>query len=531
MKYSQAYEGLSKEWKNTCRILLKEEIGELSDFSGYLQKYIEPVRAQKSSLSQKSITLSNDAACPPKRVIGMEELGVYAKKTEKIKLDINQIKDIDSIISSLEEKFYYCGNVVLGNSSNVENSHRCTNTNYALASHEVADCQYISNSTMARYCEYIFGSSIMGETKYLINVLYSTKSVRCMECTHPLRSSDCYFGANLEDCSDCMFSFNLKNKNNSIGNLPLEKSKYMQIKQKLLSEIARKLKKEKNMRGIIELIAGIPSPSTPKERPEYVFKTQHPPSKEVEEAFQATTKVLLGKPLSNLQTYEKYLLANTKKPISAKSAISSKPLHAIPMLFNRELKNSFVSRDEAAELSSRRISPQSADELSLENMDKILHEIKYTCPQVILGENEDVEESVVYNTSRHCYGGSVYYFAKYCAYCFWPRNSEYIFGSTSVFSSKFCLACHYSSSLTRCFELSDCNNCSDCYFCHNVENCTECMFCFNTKAKRYAIGNVEYPKEVYLKLKKKIQEEIFAKLEKDKKLDLNIFNLGCKKNG
>lgn len=54
------------------------------------------------------------------------------------------------------------------------------------------------------------------------------------------------------------------------------------------------------------------------------------------------------------------------------------------------------------------------------------------------------------------------------------------------------------------------------------------MFCFNVKAKRYAIGNVEYPKEEYLRVKKLVLDEIAAKLEKGKKLEWSIFNVGSK---
>jgi len=49
------------------------------------------------------------------------------------------------------------------------------------------------------------------------------------------------------------------------------------------------------------------------------------------------------------------------------------------------------------------------------------------------------------------------------------------------------------------------------------------------KAKRYAIGNVEMKKEEYLKIKKLVLTEIANKLEKDKKLDLNIYNVGGRK--
>ena len=56
------------------------------------------------------------------------------------------------------------------------------------------------------------------------------------------------------------------------------------------------------------------------------------------------------------------------------------------------------------------------------------------------------------------------------------------------------------------------------------------MFCFNAKSLRYAIANKEYPKEEYLRIKKLILDELNSRLEKSKKLEMSIFNIGCHKN-
>ncbi|MCX6773028.1 MAG: hypothetical protein NTV88_04640 [Candidatus Micrarchaeota archaeon] len=54
------------------------------------------------------------------------------------------------------------------------------------------------------------------------------------------------------------------------------------------------------------------------------------------------------------------------------------------------------------------------------------------------------------------------------------------------------------------------------------------MFCFNTKAKRYAIGNVELGREAYLKIKKLVQAQIIAELEKTHSLKYDIYNIGTR---
>ena len=48
----------------------------------------------------------------------------------KVKLGINEIKDIDSALDALAGNVAYSGNIVLGNSGFVERSNRCANAYY-----------------------------------------------------------------------------------------------------------------------------------------------------------------------------------------------------------------------------------------------------------------------------------------------------------------------------------------------------------------------------------------------------------------
>jgi len=54
------------------------------------------------------------------------------------------------------------------------------------------------------------------------------------------------------------------------------------------------------------------------------------------------------------------------------------------------------------------------------------------------------------------------------------------------------------------------------------------MFCFNAKNKSYAIGNVEVGEENFAMVKRLVLGEIAAKLEKNRTLDLDIYNIGCR---
>ncbi|MFH1285817.1 MAG: hypothetical protein ABIH99_04505, partial [Candidatus Micrarchaeota archaeon] len=120
-------------------------------------------------------------------------------------------------------------------------------------------------------------------------------------------------------------------------------------------------------------------------------------------------------------------------------------------------------------------------------------------------------------------------FTKNAAFCDAALNSESVFGCNWILHSKFCMKCRNSLNLTACFEMESCTNCSSSYFCHNCEGLTDCLFCFNVKSKRYAVGNMEVGKEEYLRIKKLVLEEITDKLQKQGKLNLDIYSI-CGKN-
>jgi hypothetical protein len=81
--------------------------------------------------------------------------------------------------------------------------------------------------------------------------------------------------------------------------------------------------------------------------------------------------------------------------------------------------------------------------------------------------------------------------------------------------------------LSRCFEVSQSVSCSDCYFCHNCENVRDSMFCFNAKNLKFAIGNREYPREEYMRIKALALKEISGTLLRDKTYPYSIYNVAC----
>ncbi len=251
---------------------------------------------------------------------------------------------------------------------------------------------------------------------------------------------------------------------------------------------------------------------------------------DVEAAFRLTCRLVLGRELKGLEGYRSWLCAGVRQSKSTRSAgESGAMLHYSPLSSFEKSASRMLPLDEALSLGRSSLGTEEVARLDVAHAASMLSKISLYHPGAALGENFAVEKCSLYYASQHCYDGEYYSLAKYCAYCFWPRESESVFGCDMAFSSKSCLRCFHSVGLTRCLEVGQSADCSDCLFCHNVEGCTECMFCFNVKAKRYAIGNIEYPKDEYLRVKKLVLAEIASKLEKDKKLDLSIFNVGAKR--
>ena len=519
-------------WKSACKILLGGEIGELEQFEDYLYRYIGHIDEKNSVISGKPVTISGSEICDNGKIIENEEIGEYEQLLKGVKLDINSIKDIDSILEVVGEKLYYSGGITLGNSKYVQKSNRCVDSSFVYKSMDVYEgCKYVALSDQARKCEYVFGVGLSGENNFIIRGHEVWKDTRCFEAFRTYNASDCYFVANLEGCNNCMFSFNQRNKSNLIGNLQLSKDEYLKLKQKLVEDIRNILKEKKTIPGIVEIIAYPHNPlnKSPESMAASSKKTKtNIAPKEIEIAFQRVTETILGKKLVNIIDYEKWLTKHSGKVIGVKSKISDEVVYVPPLESFVAIKDSAIKEDEALEYGKKKVNMEELDGLTPLNAGEKLKEIKLTTPEITVGETMNIVECSGYGVNTaHAFRGSFIYADKCAAYSYFIRNSEYIFGSSLVFLSKYCINCYHSQNLTRCFEVSDSTNCSDCYFCHNCEALSNCMFCFNTKSKRYAIANVEVGPEEYGKIKKLVLEGLAKRIETDRGLDIDIYNVGC----
>ncbi len=232
-------------------LILGGEVGELEEFRGYLSSNLGLSLAKReSAISGKEISTSLEV-CKTARFISLDEAGDYSRITSGIRLEPDRIKDIDSIVEALKEKFYYAGNIKLGKFSDVEQSDHCIDSSTIYNGEMVYEgSKNVAFAKMVRKYEYGFGVFSSGESRFVIKGFGTWKDARCFEIFRTFVSSDCYFTGHMEGCQNCMFSFNQRNRNFLIGNLEMPKDKYMELKAKLLGEIRDELRRKKKAPGI-----------------------------------------------------------------------------------------------------------------------------------------------------------------------------------------------------------------------------------------------------------------------------------------
>jgi hypothetical protein len=517
---------LDLAWRKTCKLLLGQDIGPLFDYADYLKAIIDPPSHKKSVLSGKDVAVAVHEYAPGSKFVSFDEIDP-SKKYDP--LSINEIKDLDSIVEAFQERFLYSGNINLGRSERTVSS---TNNTDAFLTYETAQffgVKHLAFCTVGRDSSYCFGLYGPGETEYSIRCSQTIKVKRCFELWMSQNCSDCYFVYNLEGCNDCLFSFNMRNRRRCVGNLELTFDKFQAIKKKLVDEIAEELKQKKTLPSLLGMIAQgklvkpSPVPSSPSK--EKLDKTP------VVEAFATTTKLLFSKKLGPIDDYDAWLYAHAHKIRALKSAASGKKVLVNSYVVGTAPipEDRVVSEQEALEIGKQQLTASEVESLSLKTAPDLISRLAFLNLEFQFGTNANLVDCSMSYSSTDCYRCSATVLSRLCGSGMWPTRSEHCFGFDSVRDSSFCINCYHSDRLVRCFEMDNCRDCSDSMFCHNAEAITSGMFCFNVKSRRYAIGNAEVGPDKFKSVKQKLMEEIADKLERDKKLDWSIYNIGSGK--
>lgn len=524
-KSSVLYQELDRRWKATCRAIFGREVGDMEGYSAWLSEGLEPASKTNSIVSGKETSAIGDY-CKGARFISFDEID-YSKKAAPI--DVNRIKDIDSIIEAVREQAIYCGNIVLGNSSFVENSTGLEDCNYCLNAHTNHSSQYLAYFSLGRADRSLFGCSGCGESQFCIKMEECWKASRCVGTNRVWESSGVYLSHNLRGCSDCMFTFNQLGKRNLIGNVQLAPEGYAELKTKLVAELADELERKKRLPHLLDFVPpGVPKNVPAKRAAAHTPNEPRTDIKPVEEAFTETCRLLFGKPVGDLHSLGAYLSKHVRSVKSVPSCITRENVYYFPMEYDKKLAKTgrmfrLVEMDAVSIIREWPDKP-AMEELILANIASLVSPIAYFCPEIEI-QSSNMSECTCIQGAHDGFRASRVYFTKFTAYSFWPRDSDHVFGCDSMRNSSFCINCYNSYKLTRCFEADTSQNCSGSYFIHNCENVHDSMFCFNAKNLKHAIGNVEIGQEKYLAIKRLVLNEIAKKVEKEKKLDIDIYNL------
>ena len=521
-----AYDEVNRKWKATCRVLLGGEVGELDGFAPWLSEFKRESKIRKSDGTGKEAVFGVLPYHDGSKWLSFDDVH-FEKKYGP--LSINDVKDFDSLVGAVSERIAYTGSIVLGNCGSVQSSSYVIDSFFVYRSEQVFESKYVAYTTHCIYSDCVFGCQAASCTfgiranDYLCNRNFEVHKVDY--------SSDIYYSHGLSGCSECIFCFNLKNKRHAIGNLPLAPEKYAAIKKKLLGEMRQTLSEKKRLPGLLEMFAA--------QKPDYAearraassalaANSEKADMAPVEQAFSETTKIILCKPRAGIEKYGEWLSREGALFEEGKSCVSGRRL-AIPdyALFFKFPRDRLICQEEADAAGEKLKLPEGeVAQLGLANAGKLLSRIAYFCPDWQVGTNKNNIDCPTAIDSANCYRNVINIKAKSCAYNFWPRNSETIFGSYACgISSSFCLKCYFSKNLSRCFEVDAGRNCTDCYYCHNVENCRECVLCFNVKNLKYAVGNFELPKEEYFAVKARVLAEINSQLDKSDAVSQRVFSL------
>jgi hypothetical protein len=524
---SETSEMLERRWRKACVAVFREEAGGLEECAPWLSEDIEPITHNKSSLSGKDVVCAPTEYAKGSKWLSFDEVD-FNRRFEP--LNINEIKDIDSLVGALAERFYYSGNIFFGNSGHIERSSNVNDSFYIYETARYGNSKYIAYCTFGRQNEDCFGCNMKGECSYCIKCHRCYRCKRCFELWMGQNSADCYYSYGLEGCSDCIFSFNVRSRRHAVGNLALAPDKYGAVKNKLLAEMAEMLRRGKRLPSLVEIVK-----KSAKAKPAFRLSQEPPPAwqtdkDKIEEAFSKTTSVLFGRKLEGgIDSYSAWLKRHTRSSEKCFSAASGKELYLCQYANYTKLpRDRLLGIEEAwAFGSSASLDEAGAESLSLENAHTKIGKLAYFATELWEGVNSNIIECPISFDSSNCYRSIATVYSKYCGYSFWPRSCEHLFGCDSPFDSAFSINCYSCTQLTRCFEIDCCGYCSDSYFCHNGENLHNCMFCFNAKNRNYSVGNAQLAQGDYAKVKSALLSQIAGELGKKKDLKWDIYNIGA----
>ena len=515
---------LEQAFTSTSKVIFGQEIGALSEFEPYLKEMLLPYQVKKSCVSGKGVIVSNLYYPSGARFVSQDEIA----SLKFAPLNVNEIKDIDSLFAAASERAVFCGNKLFGRNTDVRDVDNCVDSSSIFCGHNIYNSKYGAYVSHMREAEHVFGVSAFPRAVHCIRMCEGVGANRCFETYYGTNIADMYYSFNCIGCSDCIFAFNLRSKRNVIGNLELPKDEYLRLKKKLVSEMADELKRKKRIFSVADIAYfGRGKKGIPEEK--IAYDSEVPPK--VEEAFRATTRIVLGREHANIKRFGPWLLKRAVGVKKVKGALGSPTykVEGFPIICDIPADR-LVTMEEGIHASKKPIIIKHGEELTLREALARVAEVAFFSVEFIDGANDKCVDTPSIFTGSNIYKTWDTTGSKQSAYTSGVIKSEHIFGgSIRILQSSFCINIFDSTNLKGCFEVDGSYSSRDSYFCHNCENVNDAMFCFNTKAMSYAFCNEQVGKAEYVRLKRILLDYVNRELEEKGELDASIFNLTAKK--
>ena len=236
-----------------AKILLGRPLEGLEQYSKWLGQHVPLPYPAKSALSGQEVWVAPEQyflnhRFNPERIISMDE--IVKVPAQKVKPQELEGLDVAGLIKTVVMPHaYYCGNFRYKTFANAARSSGTGDSNHV---DMVEDVYHSSKNIAYSNCilyenQAVFGSHNLTYAQFCIHAYNSNRVVRCFEVEGCNLCSDAYFCHNCEGLSECMFCFNTKRKRYAIGNVEVDKEKYMQIKKMVLDALGAELEEKKKL--------------------------------------------------------------------------------------------------------------------------------------------------------------------------------------------------------------------------------------------------------------------------------------------
>jgi len=245
---------IEEAFAKTCNIVLGRRLaGSIDDYAEWLKENIRKSETLVSAASGKPVCRFDYCRyfeLPPDRLLLREEAREAGERL-KIGKEAAESLTIANAHERIGDVAFFCPEYRDGMNLNIIECQNSCDSAHCYRSSAVVYSKYSGYCFWPRSSEHSFGCNALLSSEFNVRCFNSVKLARCFEVDFSRDCSGCYYCHNVENCTDCLFCFNVKNLRYAIGNVEVGRERFMEMKKKVLAEIARELEEKKSLRWSI----------------------------------------------------------------------------------------------------------------------------------------------------------------------------------------------------------------------------------------------------------------------------------------